>query len=78
VILVGDELMTDRFRRAASYVRHAAAARVEGEKATDPAIAAEYLILAARWLRLAEEASSPRAAANANLQLGGARKRMIS
>jgi hypothetical protein len=69
--------MTDRFRRAASYVRQAAMARAEGEKATDPAIAAEYLTLAARWLRLAEEARSPRAA-NVNARLARADNRMIS
>jgi hypothetical protein len=42
--------------RIAEYLRLSAEMRSAADRAFDPQIAAEYLALAAKWLRLAEEA----------------------
>jgi hypothetical protein len=46
----------DPAARAATYLEQAEAMRLASEKVFDPFIAAQYVALAARWLKLAEQA----------------------
>jgi hypothetical protein len=46
----------DPAARAATYLEQAEAMRLASERVFDPFISAQYLALAARWLKLAEQA----------------------